>query len=78
MRRLYEMFGLALAQVVNVLDPHVVILGGGVGNIDELYTEGRAELEKHVVNNRLETQLLRPSLGDSAGVFGAALLGNGC
>jgi len=74
MKRLFEMFGVALAQVVNVLDPHAIILGGGVGNIDELYTEGKAELAKNVFNNRLDTPLLRPALGDSAGVFGAALI----
>lgn len=72
--RLCVKFGQAMAQVINVLDPHAVILGGGVGNVNELYVRGREELEKSVFNNRLSTKLLRPSLGDSAGVFGAALL----
>jgi predicted NBD/HSP70 family sugar kinase len=72
--RLCANFGLAMSEVVNVLDPHAMIIGGGVGNIDELYTFGREQLEKNVFNNRLETKLLRPTLGDSAGVFGAALL----
>lgn len=73
--RLCDMFGKAMAQVVNILDPHAIILGGGVGNVPDLYTHGREELAKHVFNNRLETKLLKPELGDSAGVFGAALLG---
>ena len=73
--RLCAMFGMAMAQVVNVVDPHAIVLGGGVGNVNDLYTIGRDELAKHVFNNRLETKLLRPELGDSAGVFGAALLG---
>ena len=73
--RLCAGFGLALSYVVNILDPHAIILGGGLGNIDELYVHGKDALSGHVFNNRLETKLLRPSLGDSAGVFGAALLG---
>lgn len=72
--RLCEGFGRAISQVVNILDPHAVVLGGGVGQIDALYTAGREVLERNVFNNRLETKLLRPALGDSAGVFGAALL----
>ena len=72
--RLCSYFGKAAAQVVNILDPHVMILGGGVGNIDELYTDGHEHLKRYVFNNRLDTLLARPTLGDSAGVFGAALL----
>jgi predicted NBD/HSP70 family sugar kinase len=49
-------------------------LGGGVGNIDELYTLGVAEVEKHIFNDKLETKIVKPKLGDSAGVFGAAFL----
>lgn len=72
--RLCRFFGKSLASVVNVLDPGVIILGGGLGNIELLYTQGLAALEKHVFNHRLETRVLPPALGDSAGVFGAALL----
>lgn len=72
--RLIHFFGLGLSVVVNILDPDVIVLGGGVGNIDALYTDGVASLKKHVFNNRLDTVVLRPSLGDSAGVFGAAFL----
>jgi len=72
--RLIHFFGKALAVVINVLDPEAVVLGGGVGNIDLLYTLGREEVAKHVFNNRLDTLFLKPKLGDSAGVFGAALL----
>jgi fructokinase len=73
-RRLLENFGLAISVVINILDPDAIILGGGVGNIDLLYTEGLAEARKHVFNNRLDTVFLKPKLGDSAGVFGAAML----
>lgn len=71
---LFHWFGRSLAQVINIFDPHAVVLGGGVGNVAELTTRGRDELAKHVFNNRLTTPLLRPQLGDSAGVFGAAML----
>jgi len=57
-----------------MLDPDVLVIGGGVGNIDALYTDGLAELGKFIFNNRVEVSLLKPSLGDSAGVFGAAAL----
>jgi len=74
LQRLCHYFGRALATVINILDPDAVVLGGGVGNIELLYTEGVAELKKYVFNYRLETKILKPALGDSAGVFGAAML----
>jgi predicted NBD/HSP70 family sugar kinase len=73
-RRLCERFGKAVAVVLNVFDPHAVVLGGGVGNIPELGTWGVAACREWLFNNRLDTQFLRPTLGDSAGVFGAAML----
>jgi fructokinase len=73
-QRLLEKFGQAMSVVINILDPDVVVLGGGVGNIDILYTEGVQEVRKNVFNNQLDTVFLKPRLGDSAGVFGAAML----
>ncbi len=72
--RLMHFFGKAISQIINILDPDVIVLGGGVGNIDLLYTEGVENVLPHVFNNRLDTIFLKPELGDSAGVFGAALL----
>ena len=72
--RLLHFFGRGLSNVINVLDPDVVILGGGVGNIAELYTLGVESLEKYIFNPRFETIVAKPKLGDSAGVFGAAFL----
>ena len=72
--RLVEFFGKGISNVINILDPDAIVLGGGVGNIDLLYTEGVEEVKKHVFNNRFDTVFLKPKLGDSAGVFGAALL----
>ncbi len=74
MQRLIHFFGKAIAVVINILDPDAIVLGGGVGNIRELYTNGVEEVKKHVFNHRLDTLFLKPKLGDSAGVFGAALL----
>ena len=72
--RLLHFFGKGIANVINVLDPVAIVLGGGMGNIDLLYTEGVEMVKKFVFNNRLDTTFLKPKLGDSAGVFGAALL----
>lgn len=69
-----ELFGRALATVINVLDPDVVVLGGGVSNLDALYTEGRTAVAREIFNDALETPIVKHALGDSAGVFGAALL----
>lgn len=73
-KRLLHFFGKAMSSVINIVDPDAIVLGGGVANIDLLYTEGLEEVEKHIFNHRLETVFLRPKLGDSAGVFGAAFL----
>lgn len=74
MLRLVEFYGKALSVVVNILDPDVIVIGGGVGNIDLLYDRGLDALKKYVFNNRLDTPVVKPSLGDSAGVIGAAFL----
>jgi predicted NBD/HSP70 family sugar kinase len=74
MDRLVHYFGKAVAVVINIIDPDVIVIGGGVGNIDLIYTRGVDEVRKHVFNPRLDTIFLKPKLGDSAGVFGAALL----
>ena len=72
--RLIIHFGKGLSNVVNILDPEVIVLGGGLSNIKELYSEGYKELKKYVFNPTFNTPIIRPKLGDSAGVYGAALL----
>lgn len=74
MQRLTHFFGLATSVVINILDPDVIVVGGGVGNIDEIYSDGVKSLEKYVFNHKLDTPIVKPLLGDSAGVFGAAYL----
>ncbi|MBL6449068.1 ROK family protein [Fulvivirga sp. 29W222] len=74
LERLAHFFGLGISNIINILDPDVIVLGGGVGNIDILYNRGVKEAEKYTFNTSLKTPIVRPKLGDSAGVFGAALL----
>ncbi len=72
--RLSHYFGKAVSVIINMLDPDTIVVGGGVGNIDELYTNGIDSIKKYIFNNRFDTPVLKPALGDSAGVFGAAAL----
>ena len=69
-----ENFAIGLANVVNILDPDVIVLGGGVSNIPFLYDEGKNLIYKNVFNDLVDTPILKNKLGDSAGVFGASLL----
>jgi fructokinase len=71
---LLEAFGRGLANVIDILDPTAIVLGGGVSNVDLLYTEGVSRVAHYVFNDELRTPILRHVLGDSAGVIGAALL----
>lgn len=72
--RLLAAFGRGIANLVDILDPTAIVLGGGVSNLDLLYGEGGARAAEAVFNERFETPILRPELGDSAGVLAAALL----
>jgi fructokinase len=72
--RFLDRFGRSLANVIDILDPDVIVLGGGLSNVDELYTRGRDCVARYVFNDQLQTPIVRHALGDSAGVIGAALL----
>jgi fructokinase len=69
-----DRFGRAVANLINILDPDVIVLGGGLSNIDELYDGGRAAVARYVFNDELCTPIRRNRHGDSAGVLGAAYL----
>lgn len=69
-----EVFGRALAVVINVLDPDVIVLGGGVSNLEVFHSEGPKAVLRWVFNDSLSTRITKNVLGDSAGVLGAALL----
>lgn len=72
-QRLLEGFARALSVVVNIIDPDIIVVGGGVSHIDSIY-ENSNLLRKMIFNNEFVTPILKAKLGDSAGVFGAALL----
>ncbi|AWW32766.1 sugar kinase [Echinicola strongylocentroti] len=74
MDRLIHSFGKALSVVVNVIDPDVIVLGGGVSNIKQIYSDSLKTLNQMVFNRSFDAPLVKAKLGDSAGVFGAALL----
>jgi len=67
-------FGIALANVIDILDPNAIVFGGGVSNIDSIYNEGIESVYKNVFSDQVDTPILKNNLGDSAGVFGAAYL----
>ena len=70
----HQHFARALASVINVLDPDVVVLGGGLSNIESLYDKGIAALEQHVFSDTMRTRIVKNKYGDSSGVRGAAWL----
>ncbi|MBT0812896.1 ROK family protein [Litoribacter ruber] len=73
-KRLLDGFAKALSVVINIVDPDVIVLGGGVSHIDALYTDTSEVLKDMIFNHEFDTPILKAQLGDSAGVFGAALL----
>ena len=68
-------FGRCLGGVISILDPDLVVLGGGLSNIDELYGIGIERVRRYAFHDALATPILKNRLGDSAGVFGAAWIG---
>jgi len=70
-----ENFGRSLGGVISFLDPDAIVLGGGLSNIEELYTIGLERSRKYAFHKKVRTPILKNKLGDSAGVFGAAWLG---
>jgi fructokinase len=77
LERYADRFGRALANVVNILDPDVIVLGGGLSNLDMLYGRGVEAVARYVFNDELRTRIVKNALGDSAGVVGAAWLAAG-
>jgi fructokinase len=69
-----ERLGRALAVLVNILEPDVIVLGGGVSNIERLFKNVPALILPHVFGGRCETRMLRNRHGDSSGMRGAARL----
>ncbi|HVJ12001.1 MAG TPA: ROK family protein, partial [Burkholderiales bacterium] len=74
MRRYEDRLARGLASVINVLDPDVIVLGGGMSNVARLYTEVPRLWKRHVFSDHVTTRLAPPVHGDSSGVRGAAWL----
>ncbi|MDB5416354.1 MAG: hypothetical protein JWR10_4689 [Rubritepida sp.] len=69
-----DLLARALASVVNILDPEVIVLGGGLSNMAHLYTELPVLLPRHVFSDVVRTRIVPARHGDSSGVLGAARL----
>jgi len=75
--RYEERLGRALAHIINVLDPDVIVLGGGVSNVERWYANVPALWRAHVFSDHVATRLAKHVHGDSSGVRGAAWLWEG-
>ena len=74
LQRYEDRMARTLAHVINMLDPHVIVLGGGLGNIVRLYDNVPRLWGKYVFSDCVDTRLVAPKFGDSSGVRGAAWL----
>lgn len=74
LQRYEERMARALAHIINILDPHIIVLGGGMGNIARLYGNVPRLWGRYVFSDRVDTRLVAPNFGDSSGVRGAAWL----
>lgn len=70
----FDQLARGLASIINILDPDVIVLGGGVSNIDEIYTEVPKRLPQYVFGGECDTPIVKAIHGDSSGVRGAAWL----
>lgn len=71
----FDHFGMSIANLINTLDPDIIILGGGLSNIKELYTHGVDAAKRYVFNDDFNTPIVKNLCGDSSGVLGAAFIG---
>ena len=67
-----------LSVVINTLDPDILVIGGGMSNVDELYTDLPPELARYIFSTVFETPIRKATHGDSSGVRGAAWLWKEC
>ena len=70
----FDQMARALAHVINIIDPHVIVLGGGMSNIDAIYQNLHQGLASYVFSDYVATPIVRAEHGDASGVFGAAML----
>ena len=67
-------FSQGVANLITAFDPDIVVVGGGVSNIPLLYTEGKDQVAQRIFNDGMTTPIVKNQLGDSSGIYGAALL----
>ncbi|MFL3051311.1 MAG: ROK family protein [Candidatus Neomarinimicrobiota bacterium] len=67
-------FGMAVSNIINILDPEIIVIGGGVSKVDFLYTDGLKFVKRYCLDKNFKTPIVKNTMGDSAGVFGAAYL----
>jgi len=76
LQRYEDRMARALATVINIIDPEIIVLGGGMSNITRLYSNVPKLWEQYVFSDHVATKLVPPAHGDSSGVRGAAWLWN--
>ena len=69
-----EQLACSLSTIINMVDPHAIVLGGGLSNIESLYDLLPNYLTGHIFNDTVKTKILRPAFGDASGAIGAACL----
>lgn len=74
LERYEQRLAAALASVINIIDPDVIVLGGGLSNIDRLYDTVPAQLSQFAFGGEATTPIVKNTYGDSSGVRGAAWL----
>lgn len=74
MEDFYDRFARSVAGIVNILDPDVIVIGGGLSNIDSLYSELPPRVESYAFTPEGQTRIVKNKHGDSSGVRGAAWL----
>lgn len=74
MEAYYDQFARALASVINILDPDIIVLGGGMSKIEAIYVEIPERLSNYVFSDYIITPVVAAEHGDASGVFGAAML----
>lgn len=67
-------FGRGMANLINTIDPNLIVIGGGVSNLAILYDKGIEQTKNQLFNTELDTPIVKNCLGDSSGIFGAAIL----
>ena len=72
--RLEDRLARSLAMLINIIDPNVIVLGGGLSNIDRLYLHLPGLIDRHIFSDSISTPIRKARHGDSSGVRGAAWL----